>query len=83
MAITAAARALSGKKVFVAASPMLSNEALFLLTQIMGDGVGAFRVAEGPEAPLPGVPDLALRRERAANVYGAEALGYKSSSNPS
>jgi predicted molibdopterin-dependent oxidoreductase YjgC len=76
MAITAAARALSGKKVFVAASPMLSNEALFLLTQIMGDGAGAFRVAEGAEAPLPGVPDLALRRERAANVYGAEALGY-------
>ena len=81
MAITAAARALLGKKVFVAASPMLSNEALFLLTQIMGDGSGAFRVAEGPEAPLPGVPDLALRRERAANVNGAEALGFRKTSD--
>lgn len=76
-AITAAARALNGKKVFVAASPMLSNESLFLLTQLMQAGSGAFRVAEGDEAPLPGVPDLALRRERAANVYGAETLGFR------
>ena len=76
-AITAAARALNGKKVFVAASPMLSNESLFLLTQLMEGGSGAFRVAEGDEAPLPGVPDLALRRERAANVYGAETLGFR------
>jgi predicted molibdopterin-dependent oxidoreductase YjgC len=53
---------------------MLSNEALFLLTQIMDRG--AFRVVEGDEAPLPGVKDLALRRERAANVRGAEALGF-------
>jgi len=76
-AISAAARALNGKKVFVAASPMLSNESLFLLTQLMQDGGGAFRVTEGEEAPLPGVEDLALRRERAANVYGAEKLGFK------
>jgi NADH-quinone oxidoreductase subunit G len=76
-AIAAAARALKGKKVFVAASPMLSNEALYLLTQLMQGGTGAFRVTEGPEAPLPGVEDLALRRERAANVNGAEALGFK------
>jgi NADH-quinone oxidoreductase subunit G len=76
-AITAAARTLNGKKVFVAASPMLSNEALFLLTQMMQGGTGAFRVQEGEEAPLPGVKDLALRRERAANVYGAERLGFE------
>lgn len=76
-AIAAAARALNGKKVFVAASPMLSNESLFLLTQIMQGGAGAFRVTEGDEAPLPGVKDLALRRERAANVYGAQALGFQ------
>jgi NADH-quinone oxidoreductase subunit G len=68
---------LNGKKIFVAASPMLSNEALYLLTQLMQGGSGAFRVTEGPEAPLPGVEDLALRRERAANVNGAEALGFK------
>ena len=76
-AITAAARSLNGKKVFVAASPMLSNESLFLLTELMQGGNGAFRVIEGEEAPLPGVEDLALRRERAANVYGAETLGFK------
>jgi len=76
-AITAAARAVSGKKVFVAASPMLSNESLFLLTELMQGGSGAFRVVEGEEAPLPGVEDLALRRERAANVYGAEKLGFR------
>lgn len=76
-AISAAARALSGKRVFVAASPMLSNESLYLLTQLMEGGSGAFRVTEGEEAPLSGVEDLALRRERAANVYGAETLGFK------
>jgi NADH-quinone oxidoreductase subunit G len=76
-AISAAARLLSGKKVFVAASPMLSNESLYLLTQLMQGGSGAFRVQEGEEAPLPGVDDLALRRERAANVYGAETLGFR------
>lgn len=76
-AISAAARALNGKKIFVAASPMLSNESLFLLTELMQGGSGAFRVTEGEEAPLPGVEDLALRRERAANVYGAEKLGFK------
>jgi NADH-quinone oxidoreductase subunit G len=75
-AISAAARAVNGKKVFVAASPMLSNESLFLLAQLMQGGSGAFRVTEGEEAPLPGVEDLALRRERAANVYGAEKLGF-------
>jgi NADH-quinone oxidoreductase subunit G len=76
-AISAAARVLNGKKVFVAASPMLSNESLFLLGQLMQGGAGAFRVTEGEEAPLAGVDDLALRRERAANVYGAEKLGFK------
>ena len=76
-AIAAAARALNGKDVFVAASPMLSNEALFLLTRLNPARGGAFRVTEGSEAPLPGVNDLALRRERAANVYGAEALGFR------
>ena len=77
IAILTAAKVLSGKKIFVAASPMLSNEALFLLTQLMEGGSGAFRVTEGEEAPLAGVEDLALRRERAANVHGAEALGFK------
>ncbi|MDE3150819.1 MAG: molybdopterin-dependent oxidoreductase, partial [Gemmatimonadota bacterium] len=37
---------------------------------------GAFRVRQGPEAPLPGVPDLARRADRAANGRGAELLGF-------
>ncbi|HMF87332.1 MAG TPA: molybdopterin-dependent oxidoreductase [Gemmatimonadaceae bacterium] len=76
-AISAAARSLNGKSVFVAASPMLSNESLYLLTQLMQGGSGAFRVTEGDQAPLPAVEDLALRRERAANVNGAETFGFK------
>jgi predicted molibdopterin-dependent oxidoreductase YjgC len=33
----------------------------------------------GIEAPLPGVEDLALRADRAANVQGAELLGFSRS----
>lgn len=83
-AIHAAARILQGARVHVVASPMLSNEALFLLSQLIehNGGNGVFRVATGEEAPLPGVEDLALRRDRAANVAGAELLGYSRSESP-
>lgn len=74
-----AAKALAGKRAYVVASPKLSNEALFLLKQVIAktNGEGVFRCATGPEAPLPGVPDLALRADRAPNVQGAELLGFK------
>jgi hypothetical protein len=36
------------------------------------------QVPLGEEAPLAGIPDLALRRERAPNLAGAELLGYRS-----
>jgi predicted molibdopterin-dependent oxidoreductase YjgC len=36
----------------------------------------------GAEAPLPGVPDLALRSDRAANGTGAELLGFSRAANP-
>ena len=36
----------------------------------------AVQVPLGEEAPLAGVPNLALRRERAPNLAGAELLGY-------
>lgn len=77
-ALTAAARLVQGKRVFVAASPNLSNETLFLLGKLIRDsgGAGAFTVETGPEVPLPGVKDLALRTDRAANVRGAEMLGF-------
>jgi NADH-quinone oxidoreductase subunit G len=42
----------------------------------LGEGRGAFRVAEGPEVPLHGVPGLALRAQRAPNVQGAAAAGF-------
>jgi NADH-quinone oxidoreductase subunit G len=83
-ALIAAGRLLSGKRAVVIASPMLSNEALYLLGRLVKKtgGVGAFRVPQGDEAPLAGVEDLSLRRDRAANAYGAELLGFKRSENP-
>lgn len=84
IAIAEAARLLSGKRTFVLASPSLSNEALFLLSQLIAKtgGAGAFRVEEGSEAPLPGVKDLSLRADRAANARGAELLGFTRSATP-
>jgi NADH-quinone oxidoreductase subunit G len=84
LAISEAARVLSGKRAFVLASPMLSNEALFLLSELVKKtgGAGAFRVEQGEEAPLPGVEDLSLRHDRAANVRGAELLGFTNSATP-
>lgn len=77
-ALRTAANAFSGKRVVVLASPNLSNEALFLLERIVAQtrGTGVFRVARGEEAPLPGVPDLSLRAERAANATAARMLGF-------
>ena len=40
-----------------------------------GSPTAAMKVPLGPEAPLAGVPNLALRRERAANLEGARILG--------
>ncbi len=78
LAYAETAKALKGKRAYVVASPRLSNEALFLLKAIIAHtkGEGVFRCATGPEAPLPGVPDLALRADRAPNVKGAELLGF-------
>ena len=84
VAIRAAATMLGGARVVALVSPMLSNESLFLASRVVArtGGKGVFRVATGPEAPLPGVPDLALRAERAANVRGAELLGFTKSASP-
>ncbi len=84
VALRAAAALLDGKRAFVLASPNLSNEALFLLGRLvaMTGGAGTFRVNQGQEAPLPGVDDLALRADRAANVRGAELAGFTRSDNP-
>ncbi|MDQ2765992.1 MAG: 2Fe-2S iron-sulfur cluster-binding protein [Gemmatimonadota bacterium] len=84
VAIRAAATMLGGARVVALVSPMLSNESLFLASRVVArtGGTGVFRVSTGPEAPLPGVPDLALRAERAANVRGAELLGFSKSASP-
>ncbi|MGH7678923.1 MAG: 2Fe-2S iron-sulfur cluster-binding protein [Gemmatimonadaceae bacterium] len=83
-ALIAASRALAGKRAFVLASPTLSNEALYLLAKVAKKtaGSGAFRVPQGEEAPLPGVENLSLRKDRAANANGAERLGFTRSDNP-
>ena len=84
LALAEAARLLAGKRAFVLASPMLSNEALFLLSELAQgtNGSGAYRVPQGDEAPLAGVEDLALRPDRAANGRGAELLGFTRSEAP-
>jgi NADH-quinone oxidoreductase subunit G len=83
-ALAAAGAALQGKRVHAVVSPSLSNEALFLVARLIGrhDGSGAFRVERGAEAPLRGVDDLSLRADRAANVRGAQLLGFQRSDSP-
>jgi NADH-quinone oxidoreductase subunit G len=78
-ALDAAADALRGRRVHVLASPNASNEALWLAGQVQARSGGSrwYRVARGDEAPLAGVPDLALRSERAANATGARLLGFE------
>ncbi len=62
----------------ILASPRASTESLGLVKRLL-DGftvTAAVQVPTGDEAPLAAVPNLALRRERAANLAGAELLGY-------
>src|SRR6202165_798489 len=72
-------RGASGKAVALV-SPGASTEALALAKRLLSGGgfdwTGAFQVVMGEEAPLAGVPNLALRAERAPNAKGAEQLGY-------
>jgi NADH-quinone oxidoreductase subunit G len=79
-ALATAGAALRSGGATVVASASLSNEALWLLKQAAG--TGKFRVAKGSEAPLAGVPDLALRADRAPNVTGAEMLGFSRADIP-
>jgi NADH-quinone oxidoreductase subunit G len=84
VAIAAAAKTLKGKRAYVVANASISNEAFYLLKRLAaktGGGVH-FRVSQSYEAPLPGVPDLALRADRAANANGAELLGFDRTPNP-
>jgi NADH-quinone oxidoreductase subunit G len=80
-ALHEAARIVRGSngRAIVLASPNASNEALYLSRRLLADVdfQGAFRVERVEnETPLPGVANLALRSDRAANVAGAVTLGY-------
>src|SRR6266581_3544999 len=68
----------SGGKAVALVSPKASTEALFFARELFRglEWSGAFQVVMGEEAPLAGVPNLALRAERAPNGRGAELLGY-------
>jgi hypothetical protein len=67
----------SGSAVILA-SGRASTESLGLVRKLLDrfDVTAAVQVPLGEEAPLPGIPGLALRRERAPNLAGAELLGY-------
>jgi NADH-quinone oxidoreductase subunit G len=69
--------------VVLLASGLASVESLGLVRMLLeGATVGrsplvsAVKVPLGPEAPLAGIPNLALRQERIPNLYGATLLGY-------
>jgi NADH-quinone oxidoreductase subunit G len=70
-------RGVSGSTLILA-SGRASTESLGLVRLMLGrsNGTAVVQVPLGEEAPLVGVPNLALRRERAPNVVGAELLGY-------
>jgi NADH-quinone oxidoreductase subunit G len=66
-------------------SPFGSNEDLAAARRTLdalGGGAGAFRVETGDEVALPGWPKLKLREDRAANVRGAELLGFERIGGP-
>jgi NADH-quinone oxidoreductase subunit G len=70
-------RGASGSAVLLA-SGRASTESLGLVRRLLDrfDVTAAVQVPLGDQAPLAGIPGLALRRERAPNVAAAELLGY-------
>jgi NADH-quinone oxidoreductase subunit G len=72
-------RGASGTAVILA-SGRASTESLGLVRRMLDrfQVTAALQVPVGEEAPLAGIPNLALRRERAPNLHGAELLGYSS-----
>jgi NADH-quinone oxidoreductase subunit G len=68
----------AGGTAVTIASPGASTEALYLARRLLErlSWTGGFQVVMGEEAPLAGIPNLALRAERAPNGAGATLLGY-------
>jgi NADH-quinone oxidoreductase subunit G len=71
--------------VLAIVSPFAPNEDLAAVRRLAeafrGGASGFYRSARGEEIGLPGFPQLALRSDRAANVRGAELLGFSRSGN--
>ncbi len=68
----------AAKRVVILASGRASTESLGLVRQLV-DGrtvTAAIQVPMGVEAPLAGIPNLALRAERVPNLAGARMAGY-------
>jgi NADH-quinone oxidoreductase subunit G len=77
-----AVRGASGSDIEVRSvvSPFASNEDLGAVRRLadwLGGGQGVYRVETGEKVVLPGFPQLALREARAANVRGADLLGFE------
>ncbi|HEV8613640.1 MAG TPA: 2Fe-2S iron-sulfur cluster-binding protein, partial [Gemmatimonadales bacterium] len=73
-----AALVKSAGRVVLLASGRASLESLAWVRRLL-DGrevTAAIKVPLGDEAPLEGVPDLALRKERVPNLEGARLAGY-------
>src|SRR5687768_3601213 len=72
-----AVRGVSGMAVILATG-RASTESLGLVRRMLDrfQVTAAVQVPLGDEAPLAGIPNLALRRERAPNLVGAQLLGY-------
>ncbi len=65
--------------VVVLAGNRVSCESIGWVMRLLADRsvVAAMQVPRGEEVPLAAVPNLALRRERAANLDGAQLLGMR------
>ena len=69
------------KNVVILASGRASTESLgFVRRMVEGSRVvAAIKIPIGAEAPLAGIPNLALRAERVPNLHGARLAGYSAS----
>jgi NADH-quinone oxidoreductase subunit G len=67
-----------GEPAVLLASAGVSTESLGLFKRLLSQSAltAAVRVPTGEEAPLAGIPGLALRKERVPNADGAKLLGY-------
>ena len=76
VALRAAVDAAAGETVLLLGGRVSTEGIGWLLRLLDGRQVtAAMRVPLGEEVPLAGIDDLALRRERAANLHGARLLG--------